>query len=519
MNVIPPTEDTDMHLLRRLFSTITMVLAISILFVGCKAKDSTAGLEQTAELIDIEPMPEGYNRASQREQDLNISIRLPKGERGSKVASGSMKIENRVGDEDDFQYRDDTEDDVFEMIPADVNRDYTVNILDLLAVINEYAEICPASPGECPTDIDKDARTGVGDLVMVISSWGESIEPPPVAEAEEEESGSSIAENSSELITPDPIALDSLYYDFYARNQERAQLAVELDQAALTRGWNTKNDIPVLPYVYNGAVDWYCDNEYTESDLEKFEEWLDANIPYDYTGPICLDMEGDWWPQFDWVSSQEQMDVILDFYIEGLEYAQAMRPNAKFGYWGLPKKNQTGPNYTGPSIERLLRACGAIFPDTYEDNPGSSDAARLERHIERAMEMVDGRIPVHVQMSPRYRDDELGGWRHFHEIDEIIRDQARPALDARYQSERGVHRVASIGLWDAYVYVRYYHDDWWSLTMEEIDELWIEVDEYHNAVYVAIAEVVAEYATKDDEDSDSDGPGIGGGKQNKTAAR
>ena len=500
-----------MLLLRRSISATLVLFAIGALFVGCKAKDTTASMEQTISIEDTETMPEGYNRSSQREKDLNIAIRFPKGERGSKDPSKGMKIENRVGD--DFDFRDDTDEDVFEMIPADVNEDYTVNILDLLAVINEYSNTCPSSPEECPTDIDNDTRTGVTDLVMVISSWGASIEPPVV----EEDQGSSI-EYSSALVTPDPIALDSLYYDFYARNQERAQLAIELDQAALTRGWNTKNDIPVLPYVYNGAVDWYNDDEYTESDLEKFEEWLDNNIPYEYTGPICLDMEGNWWPQFDWVGTQEQMDVILDFYIEGLEYAQAMRPNAKFGYWGLPKKNQTGPNYTGPSIERLLRACGAIFPDTYEDNPGGNDASRLERHIERAMEMVDGRVPVHVQMSPRYRDDVLGGWRHFHEIDEIIRDQARPALEARYQSDRGVHRVASIGLWDAYVYVQRYHDDWWSLTMEEVNDLWVEVDEYHNAVYVAIAQVVAEYATPDEE-PDSDNPDMGNDKQNKTAAR
>ena len=513
-----------MHLLRRLFSTMSMVFAISILFVGCKAKDTTAGLGQTVAISDVEPMPDGFNRESQRERDLNIGIKLPKGERGSKLATNDMKIENRVGDDFDFL---EEEDDEVERLPADINLDYTVNILDLLAVINEYSNACPPSPEACPTDIDEDSRTGVGDLVMVISNWGVSVDPPPAQEEEEDEEeevdegGGLFA--SSELVTPDPIALDSLYYDFYSRNDARAQLAIELDQGALTRDWNTRNGVPVLPYVYGGGVDWNADDEYTESDLENFEAWLDANIPYDYNGPICLDMEGSWWPKFDWASTQQQMDVILDYYIQGLEYAKQMRPDAKFGYWGLPKKIQTSPTYDGPSIERLLRACGAIFPDTYEDNPGGNDAARLQRHVERTLEMVEGRVPVHVQMSPRFRDQELGGWRHFHEVDEIIRDQARPSLEARWQDDTGVYRVASVGLWDAYVYVRNYHDDWWSLTMEEVDELWIEVDEYHNAVYVAIEEVVAEYDTsgadKTDPNPGDEGPGIGGGKQNKTASR
>ena len=61
-----------------------------------------------------------------------------------------------------------------------------------------------------------------------------------------------------------------------------------------------------------------------------------------------------------------------------------------------------------------------------------------------------------------------------------------------------------------------------SLTMEEVDELWIEVDEYHNSVYLAIEEVVAEYRTPETDKTDpnpGEGPGIGGGKQNKTASR
>ncbi|MDG2292644.1 MAG: dockerin type I domain-containing protein, partial [Phycisphaerales bacterium] len=167
-----------MLLLRRFTSATLALLAIGALFVGCKAKDTTASMGQTISIEDTETIPEGYNRSSQREKDLNIAIRFPKGERGSKDPSSGMKIENRIGDDVDF--RDDTEEDVFEMLPADVNGDYSVNILDLLAVINQYANTCPSSPEECPTDIDNDTRTGVTDLVLVISSWGESIEPPEV---------------------------------------------------------------------------------------------------------------------------------------------------------------------------------------------------------------------------------------------------------------------------------------------------------------------------------------------------
>lgn len=514
MRVIPPTQDSTMLLLRRFAIATLVALAIGILFIGCAPKDTTTGMEQSVSIETADTMPEGYNRASQRERDLNIGTRFPKGERGSKDRDQRMAIENRVGADFDEPGDDDTVD----MLPADVNRDYTVSILDLLGVISQYMTNCPDSPDDCPTDINNDNRTGVEDVMIVISSWGQSIEPPSPSDEEDsnDDDGGTI-EISAQLISPDPVLLDSIYYDFYSRNEARAQLAIELDQGVATREWNHKNDVFVLPYAYGGGADYNADDEYTEEDLENFEAWLDANIPYDYNGPICLDMEGTWWPKFDQAGSQASMDLILDFYIEGLEYAQAMRPSAKFGYWGLPKKTHTTDSYNGPTVTRLLRASGALFPDVYENNPGGNDSARLQKHVERCLELVDGRVPVHVQLSPRYRDPDIGGYRNFHTIDEIVRDQARPALEAKWQTPDGTYRIASIGMWDAYIYIRNYHDDWWSLTLEEVAELWDEVDDYHNNVNASLYDVVSEYATPEEE-PDSGNPGPGNDQQNKAAS-
>jgi hypothetical protein len=178
------------------------------------------------------------------------------------------------------------------------------------------------------------------------------------------------------------------------------------------------------------------------------------------------------------------MDEIMDFYIEGLEYAEAMRPNAKFGYWGFPKKRWTNLSYDGPDVTRLMKRSAAIFPETYEYNPGGDDSVRIQQHIETCIEMVEGKVPVYVQMCSRYQDQEIGGWRHVLSNEELIRDQARPALDARWTDADGkTHRIAGLGLWDAYIYVRGFHHDWWSLNDDEITELWDEIDEIHLSMY------------------------------------
>jgi hypothetical protein len=236
--------------------------------------------------------------------------------------------------------------------------------------------------------------------------------------------------------------------------------------------------------------------QYTSEDLASFEAWLDENVPEDYTGPVVLDMEGGWWAEMS-VANPEQMEGILDFFIQGLEYASAMRPNAKFGYWGLPKKHMTTDHYTGPSMARLLQASGAIFPDSYETCPGHDDSNRLRRHVERCIELVQGEVPVYVQMCPRFRDEESGQWRYYFHDDEFLRDQGRASLDARWVDASGrTHRVAGIAIWDCYNYAKLYHDDWSSLNDDEIIELWDEIDFIHAGLYRSLKDLATEYAVE-----------------------
>jgi hypothetical protein len=55
--------------------------------------------------------------------------------------------------------------------PGDATGDCTVNVDDLLAVINAWGP-CPAPPAECPADFNDDGNVNVDDLLIVINNWG-----------------------------------------------------------------------------------------------------------------------------------------------------------------------------------------------------------------------------------------------------------------------------------------------------------------------------------------------------------
>lgn len=56
------------------------------------------------------------------------------------------------------------------LCPADITGDGTVNVSDLLAVINAWGP-CPKG-GVCPADITGDGTVNVSDLLAVINAWG-----------------------------------------------------------------------------------------------------------------------------------------------------------------------------------------------------------------------------------------------------------------------------------------------------------------------------------------------------------
>ena len=368
---------------------------------------------------------------------------------------------------------------------ADFNNDGNIDAMDLITLTSALNLACDNS---CPTDINQDGVTDTMDLNLLMGLWG-----PVPGWVPSEETTSDTPETEGTPFQRDPnrdmswqneapVLLDAIYFDQYTElfhhgGYDRWHNAQAFNQGEHTMSWLSSNNVAMQPMVY-GGVDWNHDNFLTADDKESFKVWLDATIPADYDGPLCLDLEGQWWSMLD-TQSQTVMDIAINFYLENIEYAKELRPNAKIGFWGFPKKTHSNPDINTASVQRLLNACTAIFPDVYENNPNGNDAARLQLHLERCIEMVNGEIPVYAQVSPRYKKDS-SGYRYFHTQEEFLRDQVEPSLAASWTDANGqVHRVSSVSFWEAYVYISMYTDNWSEMSMSERKAAWDELDYAH----------------------------------------
>jgi len=394
---------------------------------------------------------------------------------------------------------------------ADFNNDGNVDTTDLIALTSAIGTPCS---GDCPTDLNNDGVTDQQDILVLMQFWGAVegwVNPTDPTNNEtnndatnEEEHG---CQHDLSWQGQGPVLYDAIYYDQLARTAQRIAMGEELNEGEFTRAWCEENNVGVQSMVYNGGVDWYEDGAYDDVDKSKFSAWLDANVPHDYTGPICLDMEGQWWDMWH-TESQEVMDTIIDFYIEGLEYAQAQRPNAKFGYWGLPRRKHTSPTSTTASVDRLLFASTALFPDVYEWNPDHDDSAWIELHVKNTIEMSKGQVPVYVQTCPRYK--KVGHGMLLHTVEEFLHDQVHASLAAVWTDGEGKeHRISGISIWDAYLYCWQGSSQWSSLDSNGRKEVCNELDIYHRTILSSMKACIdASYSNTEEQQSQSNAEAI-----------
>ncbi len=365
---------------------------------------------------------------------------------------------------------------------ADFNNDGTVDSTDLMQVTSQLGTVCE---GDCPTDLNQDGITNSTDITFLMDVWGAVpgwVDPNADADSGQNEEEVPRAPVDLSWQGQGPVLLDAIYYDQYTEfyshgGYNRWNSAKEYNQGEYTKAWAAANGVAVQPTIY-GSVDWDHDNNLTEEDKENFAIWLNEYVPADYSGPLCLDLEGQWWGMLD-TSNQAVMDSVINVYLEHLEVAKALRPNAKIGFWGFPKKTHTNPDFNTASVERLVSKCTAIFRDVYEWNPGVDNSARLQLHVERAMKMVNGQTPVYVQTSPRYKTSPTSP-RYIHNQAEFMHDQVGSALAAVWTDADGKdHRIQGIGFWDAYTYVAQFTDGWSEMDMDERKTYWNELDNTH----------------------------------------
>ena len=154
---------------------------------------------------------------------------------------------------------------------ADLNHDGVVDTGDLLILTSNIGQPCS---DECPSDITGDNRIDTADILELMSQWGEVTDEQEIAQSTSDSMSNNDDQEDLDLSWQgkSPVLLDAIYYDQLSRVQERRDLGYELNEGEYAKTWASENNVEVLPYVYNGAVDWYADGEYSDDDKERFKK-------------------------------------------------------------------------------------------------------------------------------------------------------------------------------------------------------------------------------------------------------
>ena len=226
------------------------------------------------------------------------------------------------------------------------------------------------------------------------------------------------------------------------------------DQGEQTIDYTEKTGILRLPIKYYGGVDTDTDGTIDEQNIEVFTEWVQKHIPNGYSGPIGMDYEKPWWKELRQETiSESRLSEIMDVYIRGLQVAKRIRPNALWGYYGLPTRRNTSKNWIdqGLSLEPIISESQTLFPSIYDCSRGKDRTKEVQAQISTVLAQAQGKVPVYVFVSPRYCNED--GDRSLFVPDEIFLRQANAAMRAIWIDEEGMqHRIRGLVLWDAYGY-------------------------------------------------------------------
>ncbi len=222
-----------------------------------------------------------------------------------------------------------------------------------------------------------------------------------------------------------------------------------------TIAYTTNVGIFRLPVKYSGGIDTNIDGILEEDEITRFYEWVSQNIPQNYNGPVALDYERPWWDELKAETiTQERLNQIISVYVQGLEIATSIRPEAQWGYYGLPTLRNTQQSWLnqGLSLEPLIKSSRALYPYIYNCTPEKNVTKRIEKHVSEVLREARGTIPVYVFISPTYCGQNKE--ERFPIPDEVFLRDANAAMKAKWTDEHGIqHRIRGIVLWDGYKYV------------------------------------------------------------------
>ena len=227
------------------------------------------------------------------------------------------------------------------------------------------------------------------------------------------------------------------------------------NQDIQTIAYTTEVGISRLPVKYSGGIDTNIDGIIEEGEITRFHDWVSQNVPQNYNGPIALDYERPWWDELKAETiTQNRLDQIISVYVQGLDIATSIRPEAQWGYYGLPTLRNTQESWLsqGLSLEPLISNSRALYPYIYNCTPEKNVTKRIEKHVSEVLREARGNIPVYVFVSPTYCGQNKE--ERFPIPDEVFLRDANAAMKAKWTDENGIqYRIKGIVLWDGYKYV------------------------------------------------------------------
>lgn len=194
--------------------------------------------------------------------------------------------------------------------------------------------------------------------------------------------------------------------------------------------------------IYTGGID--PDNNGLFDQPDALRDALDLYVPANYTGPVALDWEGVGSENLNLPIGSPELANAVNEWVKVLQKARQLRPNAKFGFFGLPWAQLTdwGPTYIDRAMaikpiydysHCLFPCIYRYYPDTQPQFSAADNRAYVKGLVSLALRISEGK-PVYPFIGHRYHEGFLPvAFRLVPEKE--FKDQIKAILDARYQGD------------------------------------------------------------------------------------
>jgi hypothetical protein len=205
--------------------------------------------------------------------------------------------------------------------------------------------------------------------------------------------------------------------------------------------------------VYQGVFDADGDGVADPGAAAAVAAYLEAVAPPGATAPVCLDWEAETMTTLHEAATDgPAFGAAVDAFVGFLAEVRALRPDLRFGYYGLPLRRywdrDDGWRARNDAIAPIIDQSDVLFVSVYdfygdEESGTEADSAYVRENVAEALRLAGGR-PVLPYVWHRYHDSNatLGGRL-------IGEDEFRRHVGAIFEAEHRGARAAGMVWWGA----------------------------------------------------------------------